>query len=146
MKVFRWNKNKAWKEKVKSKTEQATVSFLTAAFQRIGINNACERLLAWSEMHRKMMFGITVSFLLLVTIFSITTRPVRTPMQVFNDEKSKVQINVEQLQKKQVGVSELLEVVKMRNEISDLQNKGELTKEDTLRIIDLYNRLNQLNK
>jgi hypothetical protein len=71
-------------------------------------------------------------------------RPERKPMQVFNEEKSKVQINIDSnLQKKQVGVHDLLEVIKMQNEINELRKNGKLTPEDTVRIKDLYNKLNK---
>ncbi|MFW8314647.1 hypothetical protein ACOIB2_28030, partial [Klebsiella pneumoniae] len=60
-------------------------------------------------------------------------------MQVFNEEKSKVQINIDStLQKKQVGVHDLLEVIKMQNEINELRKNGKLTPEDTIRIKNLY--------
>ena len=92
------------KESIKTKAEQATVVLLTKIFQKFGVNNACERLLAWADIHRKAMFGITISFLYFVTILSLVMRPERKPMQVFNEEKSKVQINIDSnLQKKQVG-------------------------------------------
>ena len=59
-------------------------------------------------------------------------------------EKSKVQINIDStLQKKQVGVHDLLEVIKMQNEINELRKNGELTPEDTIRIKNLYNKLNK---
>ncbi|KDS24342.1 hypothetical protein M088_4993 [Bacteroides ovatus str. 3725 D1 iv] len=65
-------------------------------------------------------------------------------MQVFNEEKSKVQINIDStLQKKQVGVHDLLEVIKMQNEINELRKNGKLTPEDTIRIKNLYNKLNK---
>ena len=71
-------------------------------------------------------------------------RPERKPMQVFNEEKSKAQINIDStLQKKQVGVHDLLEVIKMQNEINELRKNGKLTPEDTIRIKDLYNKLNK---
>jgi hypothetical protein len=71
-------------------------------------------------------------------------RPERKPMQVFNEEKSKVQINIDStLQKKQVGVHDLLEVIKMQNEINELRKNGKLTPEDTIRIKNLYNKLNK---
>ncbi len=71
-------------------------------------------------------------------------RPERKPMQVFNEEKSKVQINIDStLQKKQVGVHDLLEVIKMQNEINELRKNGKLTPEDTIRIKNLYNELNK---
>ena len=69
--------------------------FFTKIFQKFGVNNACERLLAWADIHRKAMFGITISFLSFVTILSLVMRPERKPMQVFNEEKSKVQINID---------------------------------------------------
>lgn len=143
MKLFKHKKNLR-KESIKIKAEKATIVLLTKIFQKIGINNACERLLAWADIHRKSMFGITVSFLFLVTVFSIAMRPTKKPIQVFNEEKGKVQISIDNsLQKKQVGISELLEVVKMQNEISEIKKDGKLTSEDTLRIKDLYNRLNK---
>mgnify|MGYP001514642435 CR=1 FL=1 len=142
MKLFKHKKNDR-KEKIKTKAEQATVVLLTKIFQKFGVNNACERLLAWADIHRKAMFGITISFLSFVTILSLVMRPERKPMQVFNEEKSKIQINIDStLQKKRVGVDEL-EVIKMQNEINELRKNGKLTPEDTLRIKDLYNKLNK---
>lgn len=100
--------------------------------------------MAWADIHRKAMFGITISFLSFVTILSLVMRPERKPMQVFNEEKSKVQINIDStLQKKQVGVHDLLEVIKMQNEINELRKNGKLTPEDTIRIKNLYNKLNK---
>ncbi len=65
-------------------------------------------------------------------------------MQVFNEEKNKRQISIDsRLQKKQIGVGDLLEVIKMQNEINELRKNGKLTPEDTLRIKDLYNKLNK---
>lgn len=93
MKLFKHKKNDR-KEKIKTKAEQATVILLTKIFQRFGVNNACERLLAWTDIHRKVMFGITISFLSFVTILSLVMRPERKPMQVFNEEKSKVQLKL----------------------------------------------------
>ena len=94
MKLFKHKKNDR-KESIKTKAEQATVVLLTKIFQKFGVNNACERLLAWADIHRKAMFGITISFLSFVTILSLVMRPERKPMQVFNEEKSKVQINID---------------------------------------------------
>ena len=143
MKLFKHKKNDR-KEKIKTKAEQSTVILLTKIFQRFGVNNACERLLAWADIHRKVMFGITISFLSLVTFLSIVMRPERKPMQVFNEEKNKRQISIDsRLQKKQIGVGDLLEVIKMQNEINELRKNGKLTPEDTLRIKDLYNKLNK---
>lgn len=143
MKLFKHKRNTR-KENIKIKAEQATIVLLSKIFQKFGINNACERLLAWADIHRKAMFGITISFLSLVTILSIVMRPTRKPMQVFNEERDKVQINIDSsLQKKQVGISDLLEVIKMQNEINELKKNEKLTLEDTLRIKDLYNRLNK---
>lgn len=100
MKLFKHKKNDR-KEKIKTKAEQATVILLTKIFQRFGVNNACERLLAWADIHRKVMFGITISFLSLVTFLSIVMRPSRKAMQVFNEEKNKRQISIDsRLQKK----------------------------------------------
>lgn len=87
MKLFKHKKNDR-KESIKTKAEQATVVLLTKIFQKFGVNNACERLLAWADIHRKAMFGITISFLSFVTILSLVMRPERKPMQVFNEEKS----------------------------------------------------------
>lgn len=144
MKLFKHKKNDR-KETIKTKSEQATVVLLTKIFQKFGVNNACERLLAWADIHRKAMFGITISFLSFVTILSsLVMRPERKPMQVFNEEKSKIQINIDSsLQKKRVGVDELLEVIKMQNEINELRKNGKLTPEDTVRIKDLYHKLNK---
>ena len=143
MKLFKHKKNDR-KENIKTKAEQATVILLTKIFQRFGVNNACERLLAWADIHRKAMFGITISFLSLVTFLSIVMRPSRKPMQVYNEEKNKIQISIDSsLQKKQIGVGDLLEVIKMQNEINELRKNGKLTPEDTLRIKDLYNKLNK---
>lgn len=75
---------------------------------------------------------------------SIVMRPSRKAMQVFNEEKNKRQISIDsRLQKKQIGVGDLLEVIKMQNEINELRKNGKLTPEDTLRIKDLYNKLNK---
>ena len=90
------------------------------------------------------MFGITISFLSFVTILSLVIRPERKPIQVFNEEKSKIEINIDSnLQKKRVGVDDLLEVIKMQNEINELRKNGKLTPEDTVRIKDLYHKLNK---
>ena len=71
-------------------------------------------------------------------------RPERKPMQVFNEEKNKRQISIDsRLQKKQIGVGDLLEVIKMQNEINELRKNGKLTPEDTIRIKNLYNELNK---
>ena len=71
-------------------------------------------------------------------------RPERKPMQVFNEEKNKRQISIDsRLQKKQIGVGDLLEVIKMQNEINELRKNGKLTPEDTIRIKNLYNKLNK---
>lgn len=94
MKLFKHKKNDR-KENIKTKAEQATVILLAKIFQRFGVNNACERLLAWADIHRKAMFGITISFLSLVTFLSIVMRPSRKPMQVFNEEKNKIQISID---------------------------------------------------
>ncbi len=134
MKLFKHKKNDR-KESIKTKAEQATVVLLTKIFQKFGVNNACERLLAWAAIHRKAMFGITISFLSFVTILSLVMRPERKPMQVINIDSN--------LQKKQVGVHDLLEVIKMQNEINELRKNGKLTPEDTVRIKDLYNKLNK---
>ena len=143
MKLFKHKKNDR-KESIKTKAEQATVVLLTKIFQKFGVNNACERLLAWADIHRKAMFGITISFLSFVTILSLVMRPERKPMQVFNEEKSKVQINIDStLQKKQVGVHDLLEVIKMQNEINRAKKKWEINSRRHYTNKNLYNKLNK---
>jgi hypothetical protein len=57
MKLFKHKKNDR-KESIKTKAEQATVVLLTKIFQKFGVNNACERLLAWADIHRKAMFEL----------------------------------------------------------------------------------------
>ena len=73
MKLFKHKKNDR-KEKIKTKAEQATVILLTKIFQRFGVNNACERLLAWADIHRNAMFGITISFFSYISINSNASR------------------------------------------------------------------------
>lgn len=109
MKLFKHKKNDR-KEKIKTKAEQATVILLTKIFQRFGVNNACERLLAWADIHRKVSLELRfLSFFSYISI--IVMRPERKPMQVFNEEKNKRQISIDsRLQKKQIGVGDLLEV------------------------------------
>ena len=87
MKLFKHKKNDR-KESIKTKAEQATVVLLTKIFQKFGVNNACERLLAWADIHRKAMFGITISFLSFVTILSLVMRPEKkSQCKFFNEEK-----------------------------------------------------------
>ena len=86
MKLFKHKKNDR-KESIKTKAEQATVVLLTKIFQKFGVNNACERLLAWADIHRKAMFGITISFLSFVTIPSLVMRPERKPNASFQRRK-----------------------------------------------------------
>ena len=50
MKLFKHKKNDR-KESIKTKAEQATAVLLTKIFQKFGVNNACERLLAWPVQH-----------------------------------------------------------------------------------------------
>lgn len=57
MKLFKHKKNDR-KESIKTKAEQATVVLLTKIFQKFGVNNACERLLAWADIHRKAMLEL----------------------------------------------------------------------------------------
>lgn len=42
-----------------------------------------------------------------------------------------------------LGLHDLLEVIKMQNEINELRKNGKLTPEDTIRIKNLYNKLNK---
>ena len=93
MKLFKHKKNDR-KESIKTKAEQATVVLLTKIFQKFGVNNACERLLAWADIHRKAMFGITISFLSFVTILSLVMRPERKPMQVSTKKKAKYKLTL----------------------------------------------------
>ena len=67
MKLFKHKKNDR-KESIKTKAEQATVVLLTKIFQKFGVNNACERLLAWADIHRKAMFAVSYTHLTLPTI------------------------------------------------------------------------------
>ncbi len=68
------------------------------------------------------MFGITISFLSLVTFLSIVMRPSRKAMQVFNEERTKDKLALTAY-KKQIGV-DLLEIIKMQNEINELRKNG----------------------
>ena len=54
MKLFKHKKNDR-KETIKTKSEQATVVLLTKIFQKFGVNNACERLLAWADIHLSLI-------------------------------------------------------------------------------------------
>ena len=129
MKLFK-HKRMIEKKISRLKTEQATVILLTKIFQRFGVNNACERLLAWQTYTIKAMFGITISFLSLVTFLSIVMRPSENQCKFSTKKRTKIQISIDSsLQKKQIGVGDLLEVIKMQNEINELRKNGKLTPE-----------------
>lgn len=143
IKNFR-EKNKRYKKRLREKSEQATAQLLTKLFEKVGINNACERFLIWADAHRKTMFGITISFLICVTCVAIL-HPRENWKTELKKEQQKAKVEylnpLDNPQRRSVGVSDVLEVMKLKNSIEELQAKGELTAEDTLEIKALYKKL-----
>lgn len=137
-------KNKRYKKRVREKFEQATAQLLTELFEKVGINNACERFLIWADTHRKTMFGITISFLIFVTCVAIL-HPRENWKTELKKEQQKAKVEylnpLNNPQRRNVGVSDVLEVMKLKSSIEVLQAKGELMAEDTLEIKALYNKL-----
>lgn len=143
-------KNKRYKKRVREKSEQATVQILTKIFEIFGINNACEHFLKWADNHRKIMFGITISFLICVTCVAFN-QPRQNWKTGLKKEQKKAKIDFfkpldNQQQRKDISVSDILEVVKLKKSIEELQSKGELTAEDTLEIKALYKKLKNKDK
>lgn len=143
IKNFR-EKNKRYKKQIREKSEQATAQFLTKLFEKVGINNACERFLIWADAHRKTMFGITISFLIFVTCVAIL-HPRENWKTELKKEQQKAKVEylnpLNNPQRRNVGVSDVLEVMKLKSSIEALQAKDELTAKDTLEIKALYNKL-----
>ena len=138
---------KRWKEKVRETTEQGSARILTGFFQMFGVHDAAERFLTWADLHRKAMFGITISFLIGVVIFTFTYRPrlskrtgsdssISEFMDRFNSRKDTLDFS-----NKTLEFSRLFKVMKLKNELEALKAKGHLTKDDTLRIKQMYNDL-----
>lgn len=134
-----WRKRKKeWKENVKINTEKATAEFLTKLFQRCGFYTVSEKFLNWANSNRKSMFAITMSFLIFVFIFSIITRP-KVNSGDFEKMKQKVS-NKEIVHKSNYGVKELIQVLRLKEELNSIDS-SHLSKEDSIKILDLYNKL-----
>lgn len=136
----KWRKRKKeWKESVRDKTEKATEEFLTKVFQKCGINNASERFLDWANKNRKLMFAITMCFLVFVFVFSIVVRPEPGKSEAYEQFKEKA--NTEEIiQKRSHGVNDLIQVLKLKEELNSIDGSN-LSKEDSIKIRDLYNKL-----
>ena len=62
----------------------------------------------------------------------------RKGMEVLKEEKRKVEIKIDsRVEKKEVGVEELLEVIKMENEINEVRKNGKLSREERIGIKNL---------
>lgn len=143
IKNFR-KKNNRYKKLLRERSEQATVEILTKLFEKVGIDNACEHFLIWADAHRKTMFGITISFLIFVTCVAIL-HPRENWKTELKKEQQKAKVEylnpLNNPQRRNVGVSDVLEVMKLKSSIEALQAKGELMAEDTLEIKALYNKI-----
>lgn len=140
------SKKLKWRDRIRSNVETGTASFLTSLFRRIGVDKWAAKLLNWSENHRKGMFFITMSFLLFVVFVSFMTRPERPRMaepKTINISKS--QSDTIYPAKERPDISDVLKVMKLKNEVRNLMEKngGKLTSQDSIRIKEIYNELKQ---
>lgn len=142
----KWKLKKAeWKIFVRNKTEEATARALTSFFKKLGIDNACERFLKWADKNRKVMCCITISFLIFVTGVSIFHRPTQDWKETLKEERDKIDVAKHNPLNKQpkADIKEMFEVMKLK---SNLDNRSELTSDDTLMIKELYQKIKDPKK
>lgn len=138
-------KNVKWKIRLRYKMEESTAYVLSKIFEKLGIYNACERFLNWVDRNRKTMFCITICFLLFVTAVSIFHRPKQDWKETLKEERNKIDIAKHNPLNKQpkADIKEVFEVMKLK---SNLDNKNELTADDTLMIKKLYQKIKDPKK
>lgn len=134
------NKRRKWKNTVREKSEEATARFLTKIFMKFGVEDAAKRFLCWAETHRKTMFTITVSFLIFVLCFSIIIRPDMSCSEVYREKKEEANVKDKPIFNNR-GLKDLMEIVRLKDEISSIGSDGKLTAEDSVKIKEIYNKL-----
>lgn len=134
------------KEAIRKKAQNSTAKFLGEILRKEKVKTLCDSFVFWAENHRKKMFAITITFLVSVFIITIVTKPSKSFVQVYNDEGvDSVKTNTIN-QKQTAGLKELFDFKKMQEEIKELEGKKELTQADTLKILELYNKLKEIEK
>lgn len=136
-------------EKLRKNIERMTSRHLTSVFKRLNLSRYSEKITDWAYIHKKATFAITICFLLMVVVITMTDN------YPFVDRENKVASDGLQetykafLQtkdsisssRKSPGVSEIFALMKFKEELNMIKAKRELTKEDSLRIKELYDKL-----
>jgi len=141
-------KNKALREKIQGLTEQAVTKFLRVT----KLDKVFTKILNWADSHRKGMFAITISFLVLVVFAVFANKPSRGSFgKTYNDvemEMSNHEVNsFDVLKSKEKNVTNSIEQLfllqKLKNELSEIQKKGTLSREDSLKVVEIYNTIKE---
>lgn len=130
------------KKQIRDKFQKETEKFFSGVLRKLKFDKAANRLLIWADKNRKGMFTITISFLLLVVCVSIFFRQKQGLIDVYTKEKKisedsiKIHNPVANIEFKAA-----MELIKVQQEITELQCKEKLSPDDSLKIKDLFQKL-----
>lgn len=141
-------KNRALKLKFQAVTEKTVAKF----FRVTKLDKGFAKILVWAENNRKGMFAITVFFLVIMVFTVFALKPSRGSFgKTYNDVEMGIYNNTDDvnsfdaLKNKERNVTNSIEQLfllqKLRNELSEIEKKGNLNREDSLKIIEIYNKI-----
>jgi hypothetical protein len=138
-------KNKELRNKIQEKSEKTVESFL----RYTKLDKGFGRILEWAENNRKSMFAITISFLVGVVFLTFINRASRSSFgKTYNDIEANYIDSISPFnalkskgQSVTNNIEQLFLLQKFKTELNEMQKKGYLTKEDSLKIIEMYNTI-----
>lgn len=146
-KISRKEKNKALRTKIQAATEKVVTKIL----HKTGLDKVFAKILNWAENNRKGMFAITISFLVLVVFIVFINKPNRGAFgktyndveQEINDVSNANSFDVLKSKERNVtnGIEQLFLLQQLKSELSEIQKKESLSREDSLKIIEIYNKI-----
>lgn len=130
------------KKQIREKYQKETEKYLSGILRKLKFDKAANRLLIWAETNRKGMFAITISFLLLVVCVSIFFRPKQGLIEVYAKEKKLSEDSIKiHNPVSNIKFNAAMELVKVQQEIAELQCKEKLSPDDSLKIKELFQKL-----
>ena len=141
-------KNKALREKIQGITEKAVTKFLRVT----KLDKLFAKILNWANGHRKGMFAITLSFLVIVVFVVFANKPGRgsfgktyddVEMEISNHDVNSFDVLRSKEKNVTNSIEQLFLLQKLKNELSEIQKKGNLTHADSLKIVEIYNTIKE---
>ncbi len=134
-------RSKREQQKRLKKIEKDSENYFTYIFEKVGFTRLRYNILSWAEKNRKKMFFITFSFLIFVVVFTFISPFSHEEIKSATEVEFQNLKNISFEKKENLSLDEVEFLMKAQNEIERLSRQKNISKEDSIKINNLYEQL-----